>query len=122
MSENKRRNSNPVPLASFVTWVAIGVFACAGGLGFVWCKNDLHLTGSQIKDLEHEYIDLRNRNEVSRAHIADLSSTRALQDRFDTGFITLKKITDDRIVTIRPKATDKAGNELRAVSNEKGRK
>jgi hypothetical protein len=122
MSENKRRNSNPVPLASFVTWAAIGLFACAGGLAFVWCKNDLHLTGSRIKELEREFADLRNKNEVSRARIAQLSSTRALQDRFDTGFIKLTKITDDRIVTIRPKATDKAGNELRAVSNEKGRK
>lgn len=122
MSENKRRNSNPVPLTSFVTWTAIGLFACAGGLGFVWCKNDLHRTGSRIKDLERELSELRNKNEVSRVHIAGLSSTQALQERYDSGFIKLAKITDDRIVTIRSKATDKAGNELRAVSNEKGRK
>ena len=92
-----------------------------GGLAFVWCKNDLHLSGSRIKDLERELADLRNKNEVSRAHIAQLSSTRALQDRFDTGFIKLTKITDDRIVAIHNKG-DKAENELRAVANEKGRR
>jgi len=122
MSENKRRHANAVPIASFVTWTAIGLFACAGGLSFVWCKNDLHRSGDRIKELEHELTGLRDKNEVSRAHIAQLSSTKALQDRFDTGFIKLAKITDDRIVVIRNRAADALGNELRAVSNERSRK
>ena len=122
MSENKRRHANAVPVASFLTWTVIGLFACVGGLSFVWCKNDLHRSGALIKDLERELTELRDKNEVSRAHIAQLSSTKALQDRFDTGFIKLSKITDDRIVVIHNKAADAPGNELRAVSNGRVRK
>ena len=122
MPENRRRHANAVPIASFITWIFIGVFFCVGGLGFVWCKNDLHRTGALIKDLERDLTDLRNKNEVSRAHIAQLASTKALQDRFDTGFIKLAKITDDRIVIVHDKAATKPGSELRAVSNERPRK
>jgi hypothetical protein len=122
MPVNKRRHANAVPIASFATWVVIGLFACVSGLGYVWCKNQLHTTGTSIKNLEHELTDLRNKNEVSRAHIAQLSSTKALQDRYDTGFIKLQKITDDRIVAIHNQGSSKPGNELRAVSNERVRK
>ncbi|MGB8169906.1 MAG: hypothetical protein WCF18_20555 [Chthoniobacteraceae bacterium] len=122
MSVNKRRHANAVPIASFVTWVVMAIFVGGSGVGYVWCKNQLHTTGSSIKNLEHELVELRNKNEVARAHIAQLSSTKALQDRFDTGFIKLSKITDDRIVTVHGAAGSKPANELRAVSNERSRK
>lgn len=122
MSVNKRRHANAVPIASFATWLVIGLFACVSGLGYVWCKNQLHTTGTSIKNLEHELTELRNKNEVSRAHIAQLSSTKALQDRFDTGFIKLQKITGDRILAIHNPGSSKTANELRAVSNERSRK
>lgn len=122
MSVNKRRHANAVPIASFVTWVVMALFVCGAGIGYVWCKNQLHTTGATIKSLERELIDLRNKNEVSRAHIAQLSSTKALQDRFDTGFIKLTKITDDRIVSVRSQAVGGAESEIRAVSNQGTRK
>jgi hypothetical protein len=122
MSENKRRHANAVPVASFVTWLVIGIFVCLSGLAYVWCKNDLHKSGGRIKELEREFADLRNKNEVSRTHIAQLSSTKALQDRFDTGFIKLTKITDTSIVMVPNKGGDRSENELRAVSNERSRK
>jgi hypothetical protein len=122
MPVNKRRHANAVPITSFITWLVIGLFACVSGLGYVWCKNQLHTTGSDIKSLERELSDLRNKNEVSRAHIAQLSSTKALQDRLDAGFIKLTKITDDRIVMVHPQAGGQPANELRAVSNERPRK
>jgi hypothetical protein len=122
MAYNKRKHANAVPLASFATWIVIALFTAAGGLGYVWCKNQLHTTGGRIKDLERELTDLRNKNEVARAHIAQLSSTKALQDRFDTGFIKLAKITDDRIVVVHSKGGPEAGNEFRAVANAGGRK
>lgn len=121
MSTNKRRHANAVPITSFVTWVVIGLFVCVSGLGYVWCKNQLHTTGASIKNLEHDLTELHNKNEVARAHIAQLSSTKALQDRFDTGFIKLTKISGDRIVTVRSQP-GQPGNELRAVSNERSRK
>jgi hypothetical protein len=122
MSVNKRRHANAVPIASFVTWLVMALFVCSAGVGYVWCKNQLHTTGSRIKALEREITDLRNKNEVSRAHIAQLSSTKALQDRYDTGFIKLAKITDDRIVMVRSQGGSRTGNELQAVSNERIRK
>lgn len=118
MATNKRRHANAIPIASFATWMIIGLFACAAGLGYVYCKNQLHTTGRQIKALERELADLRNRNEVSRTHIAQLSSTRALQERFDSGFIKLTRITDDKIVMVSGQAGERAGNELRPVSNK----
>jgi hypothetical protein len=117
MPVNKRRHANAVPLASFVTWVIIGILSCGGGLGYVWCKNQLHTTGGRMKQLERELTELRNKNESARAHIAQLSSTRALQERFDSGFIKLAKITDDRIVSIRSAGSARPENEFRAVSN-----
>jgi hypothetical protein len=122
MATNKRRHANAVPIASVATWMVIGLFVCIGGLGYVWCKNQLHTTGSKIKALEREYADLRNKNEVARANIAQLSSTKALQDRFDTGFIKLTKITDDRLIAISNRAAGADANELRAIVNERPRK
>ena len=117
MASNKRRHANAIPLASFATWTVIGLFVCAAGLGYVFCKNQLHATGAQIKALERELADLRNRNEVAAAHIANLSSTRALQERYDSGFIKLKPITDDRIVAVTGAPADPAAGGLRAVAN-----
>jgi hypothetical protein len=122
MPTNKRRHANAVPIASFATWIVIALFTAGGGLGYVWCKNQLHTTGGRIKALERELADLRNKNEVARVHIAGLTSTKSLQDRFDSGFIKLTKITDDRIVAVRSKAGVESSNELRPVSNPGGRK
>ncbi|HEX8296623.1 MAG TPA: hypothetical protein VF593_10005 [Chthoniobacteraceae bacterium] len=117
MPVNKRRHANAIPIASFATWLVIGIFACVSGLGYVYCKNQLHTAGAQIKTLERELADLRNRNEVARTHIAQLSSTRSLQERFDNGFIKLSRITDDKIVMVGSKGGDRLAGEVRAVSN-----
>ena len=122
MPNNKRRHANAVPITSFATWIVIALFTAAAGLGYVFCKNQLHTTGGRIKALERELAELSNKNEVARAHIAQSSSTKALQDRFDSGFIKLAKITDDRIVTVPTKASLDGANEIRAVSNSTGRK
>ena len=118
MALNKRRHANAIPIASFATWMVMGIFACGAGLGYVYCKNQLHTTGAQIKALERELADLRNRNEVARTHVANLSSTKTLQERFDSGFIKLTRISDDKIVMVSGKDADRAGSELRPVSNQ----
>lgn len=117
MASNKRRHANAIPIASFATWMVIGLFACVAGLGYVYCKNQLHTTGAKIKQLEGELAELRNRNESSRANIAHLSSTKTLQDKIDSGFITLAPITEDKIVTIRGQAADRSSQELQPASN-----
>lgn len=119
MSGNRRRHANAIPLASFATWAVIGVFACTAGLGYVWCKNQLYSSGTEIKSLERELAELKNKNEVAQSKIAQLSSTAKLQERYDTNFIKLTPITNDKIVVLTNKAPAGGSDELRPVSNER---
>jgi hypothetical protein len=119
MSTNRRRHANAIPIASFATWALIGLFACAGGLGYVWCKNQLYTTGTEIKNLEHDLADLKNKNEVALSKIAQLSSTAKLQERYDTGFIKLVPITNDHITVLSNAVTLPGTGELRPVANER---
>jgi hypothetical protein len=119
MSTNRRRHANAIPIASFVTWALIGIFACVGGLSYVWCKNQLYTTGSEIKSLERELVDLKNKNEVAESKIAQLSSTAKLQERYDSGFIKLVPITNDHITVLSNSTAAPNTGELRAVSNER---
>jgi hypothetical protein len=119
MSNNRRRHANVIPIAWFVTCALVGVFACVGGLGYVWCKNQLYTTGTEIKALERELAELKNKNEVALSKIAQLSSTAKLQERYDSGFIKLVPITNDRIVVLSNSVPTSGAGELRAVSNER---
>ncbi len=121
MSTNRRRHANAVPIAVFATWAIIGIFACSAGLCYVWCKNQLYSTGTEIKTLERELVELKSKNEVALSKIAQLSSTAKLQERHDSGFIKLVPITNDRIVVLGNKGGASGGNELRPVSNERAR-
>jgi len=121
MSVNRRRHANAIPIASFATWGLIALFTLGGGLSYVWCKNQLYTTGTEIRGLERELAELHNKNEVSLSKIAQLSSTSKLQERYNTGFIKLVPITNDHIATVSnvaPKLPAAAG-ELRPVSNER---
>jgi hypothetical protein len=119
MSTNRHRHANAIPIASFFTWLCIGSFACVGGLGYVWCKNQLYTTGTEIKSLEREFVDLKNKNEVAESKIAQLSSTAKLQERYDTGFIKLVPITNDRITVLSNAIPSTKTGELRPVANER---
>lgn len=119
MSYNRRRHANAIPLASFLTWAVIGVFACGGGLGYVWCKNQLYTTGTEIKSLERELAELHNKNEVALSKIAQLSSTSKLQERYNSGFIKLVPITNDHIAVMTNGVHTAKPGELRAVANER---
>jgi len=118
MSSNRRRHANAIPLASFATWALIGIFACGGGLGYVWCKNQLYTTGTEIKSLERELVDLKNKNEVALSKISQLSSTSKIQERYDSGFIKLVPITNDHITVLSNSGPVQNTGELRPVSNQ----
>jgi hypothetical protein len=85
----------------------------------VWCKNQLYTTGTEIKSLERELVDLKNKNEVAESKIAQLSSTAKLQERFAAGFIKLVQITNDHIVVLGNAPAAPRTGELRPVSNER---
>ena len=99
-------------------WGVIALFSLGGGLGYVWCKNQLYTSGTEIKALERELGELKNKNEVSLSKIAQLSSTAKLQERFTSGFIPLVPITNEHIVAVTYKAPRPDAGELRPVSNE----
>jgi hypothetical protein len=121
MATNKRRHANAIPIASFATWMVIGIFACVAGLGYVYCKNQLHTTGAEIKRLEGELAALQMRNESARTSIASLSSTRTLQERFDNGFVALMPITPDKVVTIGKLTPERGAGEFQPASNPAAR-
>lgn len=119
MASNRRRHANAVPIAWFATWGVVALCALGGGLGYVWCKNQLYTTGTEIKALERELAELKNKNEVSLSKIAQLSSTAKLQERYESGFIKLVPITNDKIIAVSSKPPKPATGELRPVSNER---
>jgi len=118
MSTNRRRHANVVPLAKIAALVLVGVAACAGGLGYVWCKNQLYTTGTEIKALERELGELQNRNEVALSKIAQLSSTAKLQERYNSGFIKLVPISNDHIAVMGNDVPKVKAGELRPASND----
>lgn len=119
MADNRHRHANTVPIAKFFACLVVGACACAAGLGYVWCKNQLYTTGEKIKKCEVELKQLRLRNEAVGTSIATLTSTKELQRRHTTGWIKLVPITGDQIVMVSS-ATKSAGrDELRPVANER---
>lgn len=119
MSSNRRRHANAIPIAWFATWGVVALCALGGGLGYVWCKNQLYTTGTEIRACERELAELKNKNEVALSKIAQLSSTAKLQERYESGFIKLVPITNDRI-TVMSNTVPKAGaGDLRPASNER---
>jgi len=118
---NRRRHVNPIPLTLIVTWGLIGIAACAGGLDYVWCKHQLFATGTEIKALERDLAETRNKNEVALSKIAQLSSTSKLQERYSSGFLKLVPISNDHTVLIGADAPAAKAGELRAVANERKR-
>ncbi len=123
MPSNRRRHANVLPLASLATWIVLAAFVCGGGLYYVYCKNELHARGAQIKALEKEFGDLVNQNEVVRTSIARLSSPNELRKRREkdrTFLADFVEIQQDRLVLVSDKLLPvTAANELRPVANLK---
>lgn len=120
MPDNRRRHANTVPIAKFVTFLVIGIFACVAGLAYVWCKNDLFAMGAQIRKLEAELVQLRSRNEATMTNIAKLKSTSELDKRHSQGWIKMVAIPPGGFVVVGSAAKPAGAGELRAVAN--GRK
>jgi hypothetical protein len=116
MRTNRRRHENLLPIASIATWLVIGVFACGAGLYYVWCKNELHSIGAEIKMLERRLVDLRNQNDVAQVEIQKFSSTATLQGKFTSGSIDLVPIARFESADLQI-ATTRAENEVRTISN-----
>jgi len=121
MATNRRRHINTLPLLSLARWTVIAGFFCFAGLGYVYCKNQLHRAGEETRKLEKDLHDLQMATEVARSKIAKLSSPAELKRKLDSNFIKLIPITDDRIVRFAEAAPARptTGGELRPVRNER---
>lgn len=119
MSLNRRRHARFLPVASLLTWVLVATFCGGAGLYFVWCKNQLHDVGSEIKVLEKQLVELQNLNEVAQSRVAKYSSPghfrkcRAEDKHFLAGYID---IPQDRLVVVGERSAS-ATSDLRPVSN-----
>jgi hypothetical protein len=106
---NRRRHPNIVPVAALVRWVVAAFFLCTAGLCYVYFKNQMQTTGTEIRDLEGQLSALRTQDDIARAQIDRLSSHSYLERRLAEGFIQLTPITDDRIVRIHLTAGQTSG-------------
>ena len=118
MPANRHRHANTIHAAKFFAMVVAGMAICGGGLGFVWCKNQMYTTGLQIKKCEGELVQLRSRNEAALTNIAKFSSTAELLKRHRTGCFKLEDIGVD-FTAIAESARPAAEGGLRPVANER---
>jgi len=121
MPSNRRRHINTLPLLSLARWTVVAGFFCFAGLGYVYCKNQLHRAGEETRKLEKDLLDLEMATEVARSQVAKYSSTKELKQKLDSNFIKLIPITDDRIVRITDAAPARpvGDDDLRTVTSER---
>jgi hypothetical protein len=118
MPGNRRRHGNVLPLTALLTWGLIVLFVMGGGLYYVYCKNQLHKSGGDIRKLEVELLELQNQNEVVKSRIAAASSPNVMRHRRETDRTYLPGFTDitrgDHLIVINDKPSR---GDLRPVSN-----
>jgi len=74
----------------------------AGGLFFVYMKNQQFALADQIRQVEKKVASVRALNETLLARVTELSSRRVLQQRIAEGFIAMKPIQDNVIARLTP--------------------
>ncbi len=122
MSRNRRRHQNQVPIRALSPGLLLAFIVLAGGMSWVYLKNQDVSRGKEISALEKELKTLRIQNDALRSPIATLSSRTALQKRLNDGFISMVPITAERIVQVNfsrsSGALALAGDEIVPVSNQ----
>lgn len=113
---NRRKNTETVSVALLAKGIVSAAFVVVAGLSYVYFKNQQHLTGGAITELESQLNKLRSQNQDVRARISVLSSRAVLETHLQSGFIKMIPITNDDIVRLRPAA---GADELRPVSNSR---
>ena len=114
MSPNRHRYGNVLPFARFLLGTAIVLSITGAAIYYVWCRNQIDVSGREIKKREGQLAVLKSQNEVVRAKIARLSSISTLDQRYKSGFIKL-----DPILQFEPtlRIVTKDGDEVRTISN-----
>jgi len=102
MNANRKKQVNPVHLNTLARWLLIAVLVGAGGLFFVYMKNQQFALAEEIRQVERKIAGVRAQNETLLARVTELSSRRVLQQRIAEGFIAMKPIQDNVIARLTP--------------------
>ncbi len=121
MNTNRRRQVNPVQFSLLCRCLIVALCIGAGGLFFVYIKNQQFALAEQIRQVERRIKEVRASNEVLLARVTELSSRRALQQRIAEGFISVKPISDIAIARLTPPAEAGRDGVLRTAFNERSR-
>ncbi len=114
-------HTNPLEIGSILRMLVIAAIVGAVALSYVWMKHQMHALGDHQKGLEHKLEDLRTRNQVAAAQIAELTSSAHLERQLEMGHLGLVPIADQQIVRIQhegelPIIPDPAGSLLPVVN------
>lgn len=118
MNANRRKQVNPVHLSSLVRWLLVALFIGAGGLFFVYIKNQQFALAEEIRQVERRIATVRSQNETLLARVTEFSSRRMLQQRIAEGFISMKPIQDNVIARLMPPVQAPEDGVLRTAFNE----
>ncbi len=121
MNANRRKQVNPVHFTSLIRWLLVALFIGAGGLFYVYIKNQQFALAEEIRQVERRIANVRSQNETLLARVTELSSRRALQQRIAEGFIAMKPIQDNVIARLTPPAQATRDGVLRTAFNERVR-
>jgi hypothetical protein len=118
MARNYRRLNNKVPVRAMSPWILIFFIGFAVGMFFVFHKNEQHIRGAKIKDLERQLAGLNTQNALLKANIAQVASHENLPRLLEKHSLKMVEISMDRLVLLKsPVKPGVMGDELRAVSN-----
>jgi hypothetical protein len=108
---------NPLQIGKILRMFLCLAPLLAGGLSFVYLKNQQFALGEQIRQTERAIRETRAENEVLLARVTSLTSRRALQERVATGFISVVPVSGDKIARLTPPAQDTDTTALRTAFN-----
>jgi cell division protein FtsL len=121
MNSNRRKQVNPVHFSSLVRCLLVALLLGAGGLFFVYMKNQQFALAEEIRQVEKRIAGVRAQNETLLARVTELSSRRVLQQKIAEGFIVMKPIQDNVIARLTPPAAAVADGLLRTAFVERTR-
>ena len=118
MNPNRKKQANPVHLATLLRCLLLAFLVGVGGLFFLYIKTQQFTLSEEIRQVERRIADLRAQNESLLARVTELSSRRSLQQRIADGFISLKPIQDNVIARLMPPVRATEDGVLRTAFNE----
>lgn len=116
-SSSRKKNKNAVDVGSIIKWTMVFTLGALFGLGYVFEKNQIQVSGNQIAKLEHQLAHFHTQNDVVNVQVEKLSSRTALQKKLSSGFITMIPVGEADIVHVNENSLHSGASQLRVVVN-----